>query len=82
MIRQHPNYTPGSCNPITDPYNAPRYVPAGKEPAQLTRKEYKRILREMKQTAKEACKSQESARAFLRKVGIITKSGKLAKPYR
>ena len=48
----------------------------------MTKKELEQRLAEMDAVAKEACKSKESARAFLLKVGIITKSGRLAKPYR
>jgi hypothetical protein len=48
----------------------------------MTEKELKRELEEMRKTARTACASKEAARAFLVKVGIITKSGKLAKPYR
>ena len=48
----------------------------------MTEKELKQRLAEMRRVGKEACKSKESARAFLYKAGIITKSGKLAKPYR
>jgi len=46
--------------------------PSVKGIGQMTEKELKKILRGMRETAKEACKSQESARAFLVKAGIIT----------
>ena len=48
----------------------------------MTEKELKKLLEEMKRVGKEACATPESARAFLIKVGIITKSGKLSKHYR
>lgn len=48
----------------------------------MTDKELKKLLADMRITANEACASRESARDFLVKIGIMTKSGKLAKPYR
>ena len=49
---------------------------------ELKADELKKLLEEMKRVGKEACATPESARAFLIKVGIITKSGKLSKHYR
>lgn len=39
-------------------------------------------LKASKEVMKKAMRSKKSARAFLVKAGILTKSGKLAKPYR
>lgn len=50
--------------------------------ADMKNKELKWRLTEMQRVARDACKFRTSAREFLVKVGIVTKSGKLAKPYR
>lgn len=48
----------------------------------MTEKELKKQSEAMRRVAKAACASQESARAFLVRAGIITKTGKLTKAYR
>ncbi|MBW7866371.1 MAG: hypothetical protein H3C30_18375 [Candidatus Hydrogenedentes bacterium] len=48
----------------------------------MTKKELKKNSEEMKRLRLKVCASKESARDFLVKAGICTKSGRLAKAYR
>lgn len=48
----------------------------------MTQKEFKKRSDEMRSAAAKAAESKESARKFLIKAGLFTKSGQLAKPYR
>ena len=48
----------------------------------MTKKELKDLLAAIERNGNAACATPETAKNFLIKVGIITKSGKLAKPYR
>lgn len=47
-----------------------------------TDKEYEKVAEEIKAFTKKVTASEASARAFLIKAGICTRSGKLAKAYR
>jgi hypothetical protein len=57
-------------------------IKKGTQGAQMTQKEIKAQLRSLKSYAKKATKTKESSRKALQKAGILTKSGRLAKPYR
>lgn len=48
----------------------------------MTDKELNKMIRKIRKLKKKVCKNKESARAFLVKVGICTKKGKLSKHYR
>lgn len=48
----------------------------------MTKKELRKAVKAIKKLKKKVCKTKKSARAFLVKVGISTKKGKLRKPYR
>ena len=49
--------------------------------ARMTKEEYERELKALRDASKEICRTPETARAFLIKHGFITKSGKLTKRY-
>jgi hypothetical protein len=42
----------------------------------------KRLAEAQDRVVKKALRSKQTARAFLRRAGIVDRSGKLAKPYR
>lgn len=48
----------------------------------MTDKERKDFLKGLKEYKKEVTSSREEARAFLVRLGVFTKKGKLTKPYK